>query len=158
MSSFIHRVFNNYCCCDGLYLDKEGCKLLFIELCGRKPNKQEMELLISSFDAYFKGEPVGLTFYGLLSSIQILKQNFQIDLSHSEKQKRLYFDSLDLRSKNFVTMRDLCQVSSRYLPALKSGLFRTVFKEFDRECDDRVSYEDYLVTTGCDWEPESSIL
>ncbi|CAH8872591.1 unnamed protein product [Trichobilharzia szidati] len=147
MSNLIHRVFSNYSF-DGQFLDKEGCKLLFIELYGRKPNKEEMQLLTSSFDVNSKGEHVGVTFNGILSSIQLFQRNFAKNALHNEEQKRLSFDCLDLNSKDFVMMDDLYQLSNRHIPALPTALFRVVFREFDEDCDKRVSYEDYRVAAG----------
>ncbi|KAK4474753.1 hypothetical protein MN116_001877 [Schistosoma mekongi] len=147
MSSYLHQVFNNYCCFDGSHVDKEGCKLLFIELYGRKPNKEEMKLILSLFESNSNGELIGLTFTGFLSCIQMFQKHFQNNLPPNESHNRLSFDCLDLSSKDFVVMNDLRQVMYRYFPTLPSGLSRTIFREFDQDYDDRVSYEDYLLTT-----------
>ncbi|CAH8660342.1 unnamed protein product [Schistosoma bovis] len=147
MSSFLHKVFSNYSCSDGFYVDREGCKTLFIELYGRKPNKEEMKCILSFFESNPDGEPIGLTFSGFLSSIQMLQKHFQNNLPHIDKHNRLSFDCLDLDSKDFVMINDLHKIWSRYLPSLPSGLLRTIFREFDQDCDGRVSYEDYLHTT-----------
>uniref|UniRef100_A0A094ZZN7 EF-hand domain-containing protein n=1 Tax=Schistosoma haematobium TaxID=6185 RepID=A0A094ZZN7_SCHHA len=64
MSSFLHKVFSNYSCSDGFYVDREGCKTLFIELYGRKPNKEEMKCILSFFESNPDGEAIGLTFSG----------------------------------------------------------------------------------------------
>ncbi|CAH8678367.1 unnamed protein product [Schistosoma rodhaini] len=146
MSSFFRKVFSNYSCPDGLYVDKEGCKLLFIELYGRKPNKEEMKCILSFSESNINGEPIGITFSGFLSSVQMLQKHFQ-NLPHIDEHNRLSFDCLDLNSRDFVTINDLHKIWSRYLPSLPSGLLRTIFREFDQDCDGRVSYEDYLHTT-----------
>ncbi|KAH8868691.1 hypothetical protein KSF78_0004090 [Schistosoma japonicum] len=150
MSSYLRQVFNSYCCSNGSHVDKEGFKLLFIELYGRKPNREEMKLVLSLFESNSNGDLIGLTFTGFLSCIQMFQKHFRDNPPPNESNNRLLFDCLDLSSKDFVVMNDLRQTVCRYFPALPSGLSRTVFREFDQDYDDRVSYEDYLFTTKFD--------
>ncbi|CAH8582583.1 unnamed protein product [Schistosoma turkestanicum] len=150
MSNFLHKVFSNYSSSDGRYLDKEGFKLLFIELYGRKPSKEEIKCISSFLESNLNGEPIGLTFSGFLYSIQMLQKRSQNNLHCGDKHDRLLFDCLDLNSKEFITINDLHQICGRYKPSLPSGLLQTIFREFDQDCDGRISYEDYLHITKSD--------
>ena len=117
-------------------LNKTDYKVAWIYLFGYKPTKYDVTKIFTGFNKDYENDEINFNEFQECAIKQIRKQDVVEEMRNA-------FIAIDFSCKGFLTIDDLVNAFKIVAPKMTIDNIKNIFRELDRDFDDRISYKDF---------------